>query len=738
MKVPLRVDAVERNGREYLDIWYGDNKHKCIKSPVNPYFYSKNPLTFTGSIRSEVKAKALSDLRLRTFYKHSFKTREELVEARSDETFEDNIPFVLRNRLDDPEFFYRFPQKQLRFLFFDIEQKASNGIFPTYDDPITSIAWATNDRKVRCIKMKKTSKDDRNLTSLFIDHYQKIDPHILVVYNKEYDIATLLQRCKKHKIPTSSLAKTNKEAYIGGKEHFHIEGIVIYDVAQSAFADQSLSGDVENRGLKEVSNFYGYKEERKPLTPEQMNQLIGTDELARYNMDDVERLMLLFDVYWPNIEFNANDLGIPLNESVELNITNLGIITVGDEYKRLNIIADGSNEQRFPNIFRRNKAKDEKNYEGALVFIENPGFFKPVYKVDFSSLYPTIMAEFNFSPDSTTLIKLDTYAPELEVEEHEDSYIYAIPDASINKRLIIKVSKQQGFASALIHRYLSERSVYKKRYRETKNPIDKATSDNRKVKANGGVYGIMGSAKHSYGYAPSAIATTAIGREVMMMLVDIIKTHHGPKSVIEVDTDGCYYSCDPLSFNNDLIRTELANQIKERFHSNIALSIDFDIYKAGWFYKAKNYALLTENNKIILHGASMKASNKNRLSKNLISELAKAKLHAQPVDDIKKKYQSLDFPLLWFAMNIKMGKRLNSYKSDNALSKRLAVEAQDKLGIEPKIGNIYHYVKTNAGYTLFQLAKKSDIDRSYYLQQVATIIEMFDEQPRQETIEEWI
>lgn len=737
MKVPLRVDLKATNNREYLTIWHGDDKVKTIKSPINPYFYTKKPLTYQKSLRSEVKAKALSNSQQTSFYKHRFRTRKELVLARSEDTFEDNIPFIIRNRLDDPNLFYKYPQTELRFLFFDIEQESTNGIFPTYNDRITSISWATNDRKVKCIYLKD-SISDKSLLENFLQEYKKINPHVLVVYNKDYDIPTLIRRLEKNELPTSELSKSKKKPYFGGKDDYHIDGVVIYDVAQSAFKDQSLNGEVANRGLKEVSNHFGFNETRPPLTPKEMNKYIGTKTLALYNMDDVKRLMLTFDVYWTNIEFNANDLGIPLNDAINMNTTNLALITMGDEYKKQNIISDGSNAHRYPEIFQRKKKRGEKNYEGAIVAIHNTGTFRPLYKVDVNSMYPTVMSEFNFSPDTTTLIKYEKYRPQFEMKEESKYYLYAIPDKEMNKTLIIKVDKKQGFASRLVKKLLDERSVYKSRYKKTGNLKDKALSDNRKVKANGGIYGIQGSAHHAFGFAPIAVATTAISRVIMNIIINIIKEFYGNDSAVETDTDGLHFTCEPDQLNKNKIRKELRERMKEKFGRYMNITVDFDEYKAGYFYRAKNYVLLTKDDKLIFHGATMKSSSKNILSKQLIRQLAEAKLFDKPIQPIIDKFINLDFPLRHFAMNVRMGRPLHKYKSKGALAYRLAMMAKEQLGLQPEQGNIYHYIKSRDGYKLYQTSKKEDIDRQYYRDQVETILDIFNEKPKQSSLEEWI
>jgi len=733
MRVPLSVNPMIKNGKEVLNIWF-NGKQKVINAPILPYFYSNKKDPEIPATISEISAKKLSNYQDGKFYKYDFKTRDELVRYRDLVTsYEANIPFILRNRIDNPDLFTKFPHSdELKFLFLDIEQYTKpEELFPSYKDRITSIAFCTNDRKIKSIYLKKDNTNDKKLLLKFIEMYQKISPDVLVVYNKKYDILTLLQRCTRNRINTTAFSKNNVKPYVGGKEIANIEGVVIYDVYDSAARDQSLFGNVPNKGLKAVSNYFGFKEERKPLTPKEMSDFQGTKELVDYNKDDIRRLLLLFDIYWHNIEFNANDLQIPLNTSINLNTTDLGLITIGDEYKKYNIIADGTNADRYPEIFT--KHEHGGNYEGALVGISRTGLFKPMYKADYSSMYPNIMSSFNLSPDTTTLIMFEALG-EFRIEENDYSFEYHIPDKVLNKSMVIQVLKKQGFCSELVKRFLKERAEYKRKWKETGEKRYRAMSDNRKVKANGGVYGIQGSPGHAFGFAPIAIATTGIGRECAQLLIDTLNELY-PKSVVEWDTDGVYFSTQV--FNKDDIINSFNRKLREKFKKELDLSIDIDEYDSGYFYKAKNY-VLKKGEKMIYHGAAMKASSKNLLSKTLIEELAKARLSGLSTDGIVKKYQKLDFPLKYFAMNVTMGMHFGQYKSTNALAPKLARQAQSHLGIKPEIGNQYYYIKGNSDYILYDLAKKEDIDTSYYLDQVNNVVEMFDVKPIMSSLKEWI
>ncbi|MFW6130615.1 MAG: ribonuclease H-like domain-containing protein [Atribacterota bacterium] len=384
MEVPLSVEPVVVKGKEQLEIW-SNGKQQFINPNSKPYFYTNEKLSIPASKIEKVKAIQLSNYKEKIFYKYYFETREALTKARiKGKTFEDNIPFILRNRLDNPDIYTKYKHKaDLKFLFLDIEQFCKpEEPFPTYEDRIISIAWCTNDRKVKCAYIKKESQTDKELLELFVKQYQKINPDVLVVFNKSYDIPTILKRCIKNKIDTSHFSKNNDKPRLIGKNKITIPGVIIYDVWDSVRVDQSLTGNVESRKLKPVSDFYGFQSKNKVLPGNEISNYIGTKELVGYNKEDVYRLLHLFDIYWPGIEYNANDLKLPLNFVTDMNTTNLGIIVMGDEYQTRNIIADGKNSDRYPEIFQ--VKREGGNYEGALVGIDKTGLFEPVYKADYS------------------------------------------------------------------------------------------------------------------------------------------------------------------------------------------------------------------------------------------------------------------------------------------------------------------------------------------------------------------
>ena len=734
MKTPISVEPIVTKGKEQLKIWK-NGKKIVIDAPIKPFFYTLKEYDIPSAINvTKVTKRALSDYQWKTFYKYEFKTRSDLVDARNklnknkiDRAFEANVPFVIRNRIENPEIYTEFQHsKEVKFHFLDIEQYTpSDKLFPTYDDKITSISFAENDKKIRTIYLESIDSRDSDLLEMYKDMFN--EPDVIVLYNKTYDMPVILERCKRNNIDTRTFSKSNEEPFIGGKHGVTIDGTIVYDVYDSTDADQILTGNVPSKTLKHVSNFYKFQTDIEVVDFDEVDAvaLIGTKKLIDYNKDDVRRLIYLFNIYWDEISYKTNDLKLPLNETVDLSVTDLGLVVLGDLYKEHDIISDGDNYTRYPEIFQREKSTDEKNYQGALSFIIRKGLFEPVYKADYGSMYPTIMSEFNFSPDTSSIIKYDPYTEDgFKIEEKEDHYIYYIPDNQIKKNVIIKVLKKKGFLSRAIKRFLDERSVLKKKARETGKRRDKARSNIPKVKANGGIYGNMGSARHPFGFIPAAIGTTGIGRICAQLLIDVLEKLY-PNSTIEVDTDGVYFSAEDV--NEERILYYFNKAIEERFGRKLNLDIDIDSYDKGFFHKAKNY-ILKKGDNIILHGASMKASKMCPMERKFIQEVAKAKLDDKPVDGIIDRYKQniKDFPLRDLAMQVRLGMKLRQYKNQKSISVRIALQALKYFKINPEVGNEYHYIKVGNGYELYQLTKKHNVDYKYYLKKIDKIIKRME------------
>ena len=106
-------------------------------------------------------------------------------------------------------------------------------------------------------------------------------------------------------------------------------------------------------------------------------------------------------------------------------------------------------------LYRENKVfpttkrdKDKKEYEGAFVFQPIPGIYRNVYCLDYASLYPTTMRQFNISPD-TLLFKDKNYVPKENEIKCTNGCVYT--------------SDFEGFIPKILSDFFAKRKEYKKK-----------------------------------------------------------------------------------------------------------------------------------------------------------------------------------------------------------------------------------------------------------------------------------
>jgi DNA polymerase elongation subunit (family B) len=93
------------------------------------------------------------------------------------------------------------------------------------------------------------------------------------------------------------------------------------------------------------------------------------------------------------------------------------------------------------------KDKEKKEYEGAFVFSPIPGMYRNVYCLDYASLYPTTMRQFNISPD-TLLFKDKNHIPKENEIKCTNGCVYT--------------NEFEGFIPKILSDYFAKRKEYKK------------------------------------------------------------------------------------------------------------------------------------------------------------------------------------------------------------------------------------------------------------------------------------
>jgi DNA polymerase elongation subunit (family B) len=98
---------------------------------------------------------------------------------------------------------------------------------------------------------------------------------------------------------------------------------------------------------------------------------------------------------------------------------------------------------------------DKTEYEGAYVKQPQPGMYRAVACFDFASLYPSIMRQFNISPES--FIKKAKSEEVLTNYKSDKDYLVAVTGAIYDK-------KEESVLKAILDDLYSKRKIYKNRY----------------------------------------------------------------------------------------------------------------------------------------------------------------------------------------------------------------------------------------------------------------------------------
>eukprot|EP00457_Paulinella_chromatophora_P000299 gb/GEZN01000299.1/.p1 GENE.gb/GEZN01000299.1/~~gb/GEZN01000299.1/.p1 ORF type:complete len:1575 (-),score=266.88 gb/GEZN01000299.1/:312-5036(-) len=235
----------------------------------------------------------------------------------------------------------------------------------------------------------------------------------------------------------------------------------------------------------------------------------------------------------------------------------------------LNKIRGLAEEEKKKNGKRRGKPA----YEGGLVLEPKKGFYeKIVLLLDFNSLYPSVIQEYNICFTTTPHWKITDPGARAQ-----------IPDTSASKGILPKV----------LMGLLAKRRQVKQLLKSENDVGKKAQYDIRqkalKLVANS-MYGCLGFKNSRFYCEPLAALVTGQGREILQRTVELANTLGYP--VIYGDTDSImvYTNTDKLEEVYQIGRT-IKKEVNKRFK---ILEIEVDgVYKHMLLLRKKKYAAIT-------------------------------------------------------------------------------------------------------------------------------------------------
>ena len=718
MNIPLSAfstyNTVNRmNGKQQIIIWK-DGEKRVVSSPRTHSYY----LHDSRGKEYDVLGKSTSQLLKKYNVENLGELKPESISPLS------KIDGVTRNEIErvcieHPEFFTGFSQKDPTSLGFDLEVSSADGSFPSGPQhPIVAVGIVTDDGQRETILWDGES--DKDLILKFAEFIKKYDPDIIYGYNViGYDIPQLFARAGFHNINLRPYLNRDNHATYGWESDFSYHkkskvdtwGRLVVDVYNFTSRDYALAG--LSKRLKDVSRYYG-------LDPVELD--FSVSDILDYDMETINEYVLsdcdatkyLFNHYFTQHKYIAEVLKVPLEtymNSADIFITR---ILLGRGLFKRNILTFNKNRERHPEI---------ESFQAAHIDLYQPGFHSRNYKVDFTSMYPSIALALNLGPDTTRILRYEDYDITKFGCDSETNYmILTIPDNVLNKNVIIRVD------------LLKKSCLYQmcKQFKDMREPYKKINTHEAKSKSNGlkimvnTFYGANTNPYMSYGDVGVGLAITGIARWLILGARNIIQQRYGEDSVVYIHTDG-------VNTNKDIDVEWVNKELKKGMESLFPLSepqwitVDKDEFKEGFWIAIGNYVLRNPDDSLTKHGSTFKSRSRSPFYIKVLNKLIDARLDNTISNDfIKDLYNFENYEVSDFVQARSMNQALSDYKNENDLVVQLANKAKEQ-GQKVKIGSTFYYYKTNGGVELEgNVEDIDDIDIKYHWNIISSLLQKFN------------
>ncbi len=377
-----------------------------------------------------------------------------------------------------------------------------------------------------------------------------------------------------------------------------------------------------------------------------------------------------------------------------------------------------------------------KKYLGAIVRSPKPGVHFDVTVLDFASLYPAAIRNWNLSYETIL-------CPHTECRKN------IIPGTSH-----WVCTKKRGLTSLIIG---SLRDLRVKWYKPLSRDPDLSSEESTfydvvqsalKVFLNAS-YGVFGAESFPLYCPPLAESTAAIGRHALTQTMDA--SQKLGIDVIYGDTDSVF-----LDQPTEAQIEKLVGWSQE----DLGVELDIDkVYRYVIFSKRKkNYLGVYHDGSVDIKGLTGKKRHIPPLLKDAFFKLTRILSGVDRPDDIPRAKEEIrrlveavheqlkerSFDLRDLAFSVMLGRKLSSYGTNPQHVK--AAKMLQEQGVELDIGDIISYVVTQGGVKPVRLASKRDIDIGKYVEYLESMFEQlldaldmdFDElvgRPRETTLD---
>jgi DNA polymerase I len=357
-----------------------------------------------------------------------------------------------------------------------------------------------------------------------------------------------------------------------------------------------------------------------------------------------------------------------------------------------------------------------KKYLGAIVLEPKPGVYFNTLVLDFTSLYPSIVKEWNISYDVINC-------------RHEECRSNLIPGTPHWVCL-----RRRGLASLIIGLLRDIRAYWFKPKSKDRSLTEElrnwygAVDRSLKVILNAS-YGVMGAESFPLYCPPVAESIAAVGRYIIVKTVE--KAKELGMEVVYGDTDSIFV-CQPSE-----------EKVKELVDwSERELKVDLDVDKR-YRYVAfpslkKNYVGVMDDGVVDIKGMMGKKQNTPPFIKEAFAKAVKLLSEVRSVEgfeeakeavrevvrDCYRKLRDRQYSLDDLAFRVMLSKPLKGYEKTTPPHVKAAKLLASR-GREVKAGDVIAYVKTSGslGVKPIQMARIDEIDFNGYLSHIRTAFE---------------
>jgi DNA polymerase I len=235
-------------------------------------------------------------------------------------------------------------------------------------------------------------------------------------------------------------------------------------------------------------------------------------------------------------------------------------------------------------------------FEGGYTDIFFTGVARNVWHCDIASLYPSVMLQFECFPATD----------QLQIFRHllTDLRTFRL-EAKANMRAEKDPAKQHHL---------------------------QALQNTFKILLNS-FYGYLGFGQGHFADFDAAARVTQIGRDLLKKMIDWLAKQGA--QVIEVDTDGIYFVPEE-NIDVEALQKDLAKELP----AGIDVEID-EQFDAMFSYKAKNYALLTNDGGVIIKGGALKSRGLEKFQRVFLEEMIKLIMEGKPeaIADLRNDFE---------------------------------------------------------------------------------------------------